>query len=316
MTSLINTHIPVLANEVIDNLWQSELGSRIYMDGTFGGGGYSKLLNEISENQAQITACDLDATTFENLLVNEVSSNNSANSIGIKFVNSNFCELITTFEDNSMAGIMLDLGFNSNQLITSNRGFSYLETEDVLDLRYDINQGIPLWQKFTKLRDDTILRNIIYEYSGEEMSARVARSIFNKISSGSPIYKVQDLVVVILEAIPAKFQKKQYSILSRIWQSLRIWTNNEFESLEEFLRIAPTKLVSGGRIAIVCFHSLEDKIVTKTMRNLAKPITIDEFGNTTANYKFLTPKAIKPTDKEIEANPRSRSATLRIIERI
>ena len=302
-----NNHISVLAGEVVENIWQENLESKVYMDGTFGGGGYTNLLKTVSNNEAQITACDLDSSVFE--VFNQETKN-------LTLINSNFCDLIETFENSSLAGIMLDLGFNSNQLVVSNRGFSYLQKDDVLDLRYDVNQALPLWQKLIKLKDDNKLRDVIYQYSGEEMSARIARSIYNHLASGQVVYKVGDLVNLILSAIPAKFQKKQYSILSRVWQALRIWTNDEFGSLEKFLEIAPDKLIKGGRIAVVCFHSLEDKIVTKKMRSISKPTVVDEFGNKALAFKFLTPKAIVPTSKEIEDNSRSRSATLRILEKL
>jgi 16S rRNA (cytosine1402-N4)-methyltransferase len=308
---MTNTHIPVLMNEVIEKIWQKNLDSKIYIDGTFGGGGYTNLLDTISNNQAQITTCDLDSLVFDNFL-----EHNQINNQNIKFINANFSDLVEDFSDGSVAGMMLDLGFNSNQLIVSNRGFSYLQKDDVLDLRYDISQGMPLWQKLIKLKNDSVLRDIIYQYSGEELSARIARVVYNYLGDGQVIYKVNDLVNVVSSAIPAKFQKKQYSILSRVWQALRIWTNDEFASLEKFLQIAPSKLIKGGRIAIVCFHSLEDKIVTKQMRNLAKPVLVDEFGNKVEYFKFLTPKAILPTKEEIETNPRSRSATLRILEKL
>lgn len=127
---------------------------------------------------------------------------------------------------------------------------------------------------------------------------------------------MHEMVDVVISVIPAVALKRKNQILSRVWQALRIWTNDEFASLESFIVKAKDKLKIGGRLVVVSFHSLEDKIVTNYFRQLSKAVTEDIYGNKEYDFKIINARPIVPTSLEIENNPRSRSAVMRVLERL
>lgn len=304
-----------------------------------------------------------------------------SNKIRLNLDQANFAEAITSFEDCSLDYIILDLGFCTNQF-DYNRGFSYgpgkkqagtsemdtknlnapsledeskdgLEVdfesdfEEVLDLRFDPRIGMSASQKI-RLISPRDLARVIYNYSGEELSRKIADKIFERLlekdktiakdknlpqkdikkseeyspSSKPKQQKTEEKQITVSEfrawveeSIPARYKKNTNKILSRVWQALRIWVNGEMENLALFLEAAPQKLKNGGRLIIVDFHSLEDKLITKHFRDLSKPYT-DDFGNQSWNYKLLTRRPIAPSEQEIQENPASRSASLRVLERV
>lgn len=307
-----NTHVPVLLEPILNNL-PEKLSNNNFFDGTFGGGGYSKRFLEQGYN---VFACDLDQTALDKK--NERICSDLLPNLVTK--QANFAEYINNFEDNFFTGIVLDLGFSSNQLTYSNRGFSYQNVDEDFDLRYNISSNSttePAYKKIAKLKRWEELGKVIYTYSGDNFSGKIARHIVeDKIQKGVELKTVGDFVNVITESIPAKFKNKTNATLSRVWQAIRIWVNGEFEALERFLPIASKKLTIGGRLYVVCFHSLEDKIVTKFMRQVSKKYFVDDYGNQEQDYRFITSKPIVPSEDEITQNIRSRSATLRIIERV
>jgi 16S rRNA (cytosine1402-N4)-methyltransferase len=322
-----NVHIPVLlekvkeyilpqSNEKIDN--QSTF--RIF-DGTLGGGGYTmSFCNYAKDHNFNICvdSCDLDPKAISQVKDRLKVENFNLSNIEVNLHHGNFAHIIKSFEDNSLDSIVLDLGFSSNQLDSSQKGFSYLQSDDILDLRYDDSNDkiLPLFRRLQYSKDIKALGKILYNYSGEKLSMRIADRIVENIENKVPIMYVKDLVNIIMQAIPIGEKRGRYSILSRIWQSLRIWVNDEFISLERFLPLAVAKLKpDGGRLAIVCFHSLEDKIVTKFMRTISKPVEEDEYGNKAYDYYFLTSKSQKAEIEEVTSNNRSRSATLRVLEK-
>jgi 16S rRNA (cytosine1402-N4)-methyltransferase len=315
----MNYHIPVLLNEVIENLIIDKLPQlqeikhvKIF-DGTLGGGGYSqKLLDTSKENnlELELFASDLDAGAIDRVksyIKIPVNSSFTA-------YHANFAEAVGGFEDKSMDGICVDLGFSSNQLEISGRGFAYLKPEEPLDLRYDIEETDSCSYKLLHLKSADELAKALYHYSGEPYSRRIAELIYG-MNKKTP-WTVQEMIDVVLEVLPAKAMKYKNPTLSRVWQGLRIWTNDEFGSLEKFLPLALKKIKVGGRLAVVCFHSLEDKIVTNYFRGMSKAVNTDKFGNKTFEYKIITAKGILPSEQEVNENNRSRSAILRVIERI
>lgn len=306
--NFINNHYSVLLTEVVELMLKtgSDAAQSNYFDGTFGGGGYSiNLSNRLLEKNRkfQIYACDLD---------NE-SSKFCPENLFINFKNANFAEYIQEFPDHSLSGIVLDLGFSTNQLLSSKRGFSYKEDNDILDLRYNHTEGLPLHEKLKRLRGSKELSNIIFQNSGEELSRRIAENIFLNRKS---IKTVIEFKSEVDKSIPIKFFYKRNSIYSRVWQAMRIWVNEEFVNIEKFLPIALSKLEKNGILVIVNFHSLEDKIVTKFFRNESQPLVLDEYGNKKTSFEFLTPKAIEPSLEEININTASRSAKLRAIKKL
>lgn len=293
-----NQHIPVLLDPIIDYYIQNNKGSVVF-DGTFGGGGYSKRL---LENNAQVFACDLDNNAI----------NRAFKSDKLTLVNKNFGEYIQDFENGFFDMIVVDLGFSNNQLVIDENGFSYLKDSQPLDLRFDIKRGKSCSDYLNTVSVDDLTK-VLFNHSGESLSRKIALKITDNVS-GKDI-TVGDLKGWVMQGIPAKFMKSKNSILARIWQALRIEINQEFQWLNKFLDVAPYKLKEGGILCVVNFHSLEDKITTHRFRTLSKTRDIDNFGNKTQDFLLLTKKPITPTQTELDSNPQSRSATLRIIQR-
>ena len=313
----MNYHIPVLLNEVTDQLILSrinELPKEIkFFDGTLGGGGYSqKILDTAHENglKIELFASDLDKGAIDR--VNEYIK--VPKDCEFQPLHMNFADAIEGFDDFSLDGACVDLGFSSNQLEISGRGFAYLKPDEPLDLRYDVEETDSCSQKLLKLKSADELAKALYHYSGEPYSRRIAELIHG-MNKKTP-WTVQEMIDVVIEVLPAKAMKYKNPTLSRVWQGLRIWTNDEFGSLEKFLPLALKKIKVGGRLAVVCFHSLEDKIVTNYFRGMSKAVNTDKFGNKTFEYKIITAKGILPSEQEVIDNNRSRSAILRVIERI
>ncbi len=318
-TPTINHHIPVLLNEVVEFCFLSnekEINNNKALkifDGTLGGGGYTQAILNYANNQSlslELTSGDLDASAIKIAMENLVIPNNP----NITFMpkNRNYAELIAIFEDKSLDAIVLDLGFSSNQLEVSGRGFSYLKLDEKLDLRYS-DEFEPCYKKLSKIHSKADLGKILYDYSGEQLAGKVAQKIWD-CNKKTPT-TVGEMVELIVSCLNPATMRKKNQILSRIWQALRIWTNDEFASIRTFLPISIDKLNTGGRLIIVSFHSLEDKIVTNFMRNLCKPIELDDYGNKKFDYELLTTKPLTPSDNEVIQNSRSRSAILRCVKK-
>jgi 16S rRNA (cytosine1402-N4)-methyltransferase len=306
MHYLTNSHVPVLLDKIIEIIqinFRSAINLVVF-DGTFGGGGYTSRFLNLGW---QVFACDLDP-----LVKNYLPSDRSGS---FHFEQVDFADYILTFPDNFFDVIVLDLGFSSNQLAYSQRGFSYFNSEEILDLRYNTQTGLSAWEKIRSLPSSRDLQKILYTYSGESLSARLADPLYN-LAKNYPNLTVGQVVGELVKFIPKKFIRHKPAIFSRVWQALRIWVNDEFGSLDRFLSQAPAKLKPQGLLMIVCFHSLEDKLVTKFMRNLAQPKEIDEFGNKKRFFQLLTSKAITPDQAEISQNSRSRSAGLRVLQKL
>jgi 16S rRNA (cytosine1402-N4)-methyltransferase len=310
-----NNHLPVMLEEVSNLLFEkiSTEQNVTFFDGTLGGGGYTQDFLNLAEakkiNLKQVSG-DLDQTAIDRVKTYIQIPKGQQ----LEFIKGNFAELINTFQNHSLDGIVLDLGYSGNQLAESDRGFSYLNPSEELDLRYDTSSGISASDKLLKLKNHNDLGKLIYEYSGEDLAIKIARK-FSEIKKKDS-WTVQNMVELVISAIPPTAMKKKNQILSRVWQALRIWVNSEFESLNTFLPLALEKLKPQGRLVIVSFHSLEDKIVTKFLRNQTKPTKEDIYGNKSYSFKLLTAKGQFPSEAEVQRNTRSRSAILRAIERL
>jgi 16S rRNA (cytosine1402-N4)-methyltransferase len=300
-----NHHIPVLLSEVSGFVFENSLVPVVF-DGTFGGGGYSTLF---LEKGAEVYTTDLDTSVYDRYFLSHSKTPHLHTYFG------NFADVIQEFESGFFSSIVADLGYSSNQLEEGGRGFSYHQLNDFLDLRYDQSKGRGLLENLSKVGSNDNLGKILFQYSGETMSRRIAGQIFDDFRA-KKLVVVADLITSIDKVISKELWHKRNGIYSRIWQALRIWVNDEFVNLELFLNRSIDKLAPNGQLIVVCFHSLEDKIVTKFMRNAAKPLEIDDFGNTIRSFELITKKAIVPTDAEVDENIRSRSATLRVLKKL
>ena len=295
-------HIPVLLQEVIENLSLKE-GMTI-LDCTLGGGGHSREICSRIGRKGVLVGLDQDEASLAKV-------REGMKKCGCVFtaVNENFRNLDAVLEQmhiQTVSGILFDLGLREDQLSASGRGFSFRRDE-------------PLIMTFSsKLESDTLtayeivnawseneIGRILKEFGEERFARRIAKGIVTHRKIG-PIKTTKDLVHIIEKSTPIFYQRGRGHAARKTFQALRIAVNDELGALKEGLGKAAAMLTPGGRIAVISFHSLEDRIVKNFFRDKAKE----------GKAKLLTKKPIIPTDEEVKDNPRSRSAKLRVIEKI
>ena len=216
---------------------------------------------------------------------------------------ANFCELpqvLSQLEIPAVDGIVLDLGLSSDQLDDAQRGFSF-DSDGPLDLRFDTESGEPAWRLIEKL-EATELANLIFEYGEERHSRRIARNIVERRAI-EPIRTARQLAEIVRRSVPRGPDARRIDPATRTFQALRIAVNDELGSLRAALEKFPDCLRVGGRLAVISFHSLEDRMVKTAFRDDPR-------------YDVLTKKPLRPSEAEIERNPRARSAKLRVAQRI
>lgn len=281
-------HIPVMPREVMQLL--APQPGETFVDGTLGGGGHTRLLaNAVGEN-GQILSFDRDGAAID-------AAEQTLRGLPIKLVHSNYCELRAVLKQlhiPAVDGVLLDLGLSSDQLADRERGFSF-ESEGPLDLRFDTTEGESAADLVNRLREEP-LANLIYEYGEERLSRRIARKIV-ETRRDKPITTAHAFAELVRKCVP-RSPKDKIDPATRTFQALRIAVNDELGSLERVLRDLPECLKPGGRVAIISFHSLEDRRVKEAFR--ADP-----------RWEILTKKPLMAADDEVAENPRSRSAKLR-----
>ena len=305
-----NFHTPVLLKESINYLVKNPSG--FYFDGTLGFGGHSEAIVNKLNSKGILIATDVDKDSFT------FSKNKFKDDARIHLYNFNFSLIDTISKIEALPnfdGILLDLGVSSFQLDNPSSGFTY-RIESRLDLRMDKNKVISAADIVNSFSEEEIA-NIIYKYGEEKNSRNIARSIVNK-RRNKKIETTTELRDAISEVTSEKYLSKT---LSRVFQSLRIYVNDELESLRTFLTKAVDLLKINGRIVIISYHSLEDRIV----KDIFKYETLDcicpkDFPvckcDKERRLKILTKKPVTPSVDEVNINLRSRSAKLRAVERI
>lgn len=280
-------HIPVLSQEVLEGLAIQPQGH--YLDATVGGGGHSSLILAASP-EVQVTALDQDLQALS-----AAPSKLAIYGDRVQFHHSNFAE----FDPGTVKfdGILADLGVSSAQFDIADRGFSFRHAAP-LDMRMNQEQDLTAAEVINTW-DEAELAKIFFTYGEERLSRQIARRIVEK----RPFQTTTELAERIFHSVPPSYRYGRIHPATRVFQALRIAVNRELEVLETFLHQSPHWLKPGGRIAIISFHSLEDRIVKHTLRE--SPL-----------LKVLTKKPIVPQPEEIQQNGRSRSAKLRVAERI
>ncbi|MGM3308643.1 16S rRNA (cytosine(1402)-N(4))-methyltransferase RsmH [Anabaena sp. WFMT] len=280
------SHIPVLSQEVITGLNIQPGGH--YLDLTVGGGGHSRLILGSAED-VKVTAVDQDEDALK-----AAKENLSEFGDRVNFIHSNFANY--QFPENTYDGILADLGVSSYHLDNPERGFSFRNTAS-LDMRMNQQQSLTAGDIINEW-DEKELADIFFQYGEERLSRRIARRIVEK----RPFQTTTELADAIAYSVPAKYRHGRIHPATRVFQALRIAVNDELKVLETLIAKAPLALVPGGRIVIISFHSLEDRLVKHGLRN--SPM-----------LKVLTKKPIIAGEEEISQNVRSRSAKLRIAEK-
>ena len=304
-------HIPVLLNETIEGLNIKPNGT--YIDLTLGRAGHSSEILKRLNKDGLLIGVDQDKEAIEesNKRLSKIASN-------YKLVKSNFVnfeDILTSLNIDKVDGVLMDLGVSSPQFDESSRGFSY-RYDAPLDMRMDVEQKLTA-KEVINTYPEAELRKIFYEYGEDKYSASIAHNIV-KTRAVKPIETTFELVDIIKRSKPAKELKKVGHPAKQIFQALRIEVNNELNVLKETLGQVVNHLNSHGRLAVITFHSLEDKIVKKLFKELTVvegnrtnfPLVIEE-----KDYILITRKGIRPSESELENNHRSASSTLRIIEK-
>jgi 16S rRNA (cytosine1402-N4)-methyltransferase len=278
-----------LAKEVLQ-LLQLKPGM-IVVDGTLGGGGHALLMAEAVGPSGRVIGLDRDGTAIRAAAAHLAD-------YPIEALHASYAKLPEALDQlgiEAVSAVLLDLGLSSDQLASTERGFSFRRGGD-LDMRFDDERGEPAKRLLSRLSEKH-LADLIYEYGDERYSRRIAKAIVNRRRE-RPIETAAELAALIAAVVP-KSKKSRIHPATRTFQALRIAVNDELEALETALRRIPARMESGARIAIISYHSLEDRRVKNAFRQDAR-------------FDIITAKPIRPTDAEVAQNPRSRSARLRV----
>ncbi|MCH7752003.1 MAG: 16S rRNA (cytosine(1402)-N(4))-methyltransferase RsmH [Planctomycetes bacterium] len=285
-------HIPVLPDQIVQ--WLEPAPGKTIVDGTLGGGGHTLALAQRVAPGGRIFSVDLDEQALARVrpLVGELP---------VLLAHGNFAELPELLQAEDIGpvdGILLDLGLSSDQLADTRRGFSF-QADGQLDLRFDTSRGEPAWELIARL-DQRSLADIIYQLGEERFSRRIAKRIVETRRT-SPIQTADELAQLVRSCVP-RSRGHRIDPATRTFQALRIAVNGELSSLEQALSVLPDCLAPGGRLAIISFHSLEDRLVKHAFR-------ADD------RLTVLTKRPIRPSEQEASTNPRARSAKLRVAQR-
>ncbi len=304
-------HQPVLSGEVVSLL--DPRPGQTFVDSTAGGGGHSALIVERIKPNGTLVAIDQDPEAL-------VAAGEKLYHLSPKIVliHGNFRSLTALLDEAGIGpvdGVLFDLGVSSRQLDSAERGFSF-RADAPLDMRMDPTAGLPASEMLDRLDRSEITR-ILRDYGQERWGARIAQFIEER----GPIATTKDLVDVVEAAIPRKAWPRDIHPATRTFQAIRIAVNNELEALEDGLKAGIDRLKVGGRIAVISFHSLEDRIVKQTFLRYSGrcecPPRLPECRcGAREVIKILTRKPVTAADGEVQENPRSRSAKLRAAEKV
>jgi 16S rRNA (cytosine1402-N4)-methyltransferase len=284
--------VPVLVAEVLESLRPAP--GMTFVDGTLGGGGHARALAQRVQPGGRVIALDLDPRAARRASAAIADLPIQAHTASYADAPELLAELGVTAVD----GMLLDLGLSSDQLADADRGFSF-QTSGELDLRFHPGRGEPAWRLIERLREPD-LADVIYRYGEERFSRRIARRIVERRQQ-APIRSAAELADLVRSCVP---RSRGHGIdpATRTFQALRIAVNDELGALETALARLPDCLKPGGRLAVISFHSLEDRMVKHAFRG-------DE------RLEVVTRRPVQAADEEVARNPRSRSAKLRVAER-
>lgn len=314
MASDVFRHVSVMADEVLRFLEPHSGG--IYLDGTLGGAGHARLILEATSPDGVLIGMDRDAAAL-------AAAKNNLAVFGNRVIlrQGNFSDMnahLDSLEIDQLDGVLLDLGVSSHQLDSPERGFSFRE-DGPLDMRMNPAEGVSAATVLAEADTDE-LKRIFREYGEERWAAKIARAIVTDRDK-TPFVTTLQLADLVSRVVPGGRVPQRIHPATRIFQALRIHVNGELESLRTGLDVAWQRLKVGGRLVVISFHSLEDRIAKQAFRTLATGcncpprLAVCACGHQPA-VRVLTRKAVRATENEIDLNPRSRSAVLRAIEKL
>lgn len=306
-------HVPVLLKESVDGLNIQSGG--VYVDVTFGGGGHSSEILSRLDEQAHLYSFDQDADAEQNVMRSEVGAERRfVDDSRFTFVRSNFRYLknwMRYYGVESIDGLLADLGVSSHHFDDESRGFSF-RFDAQLDMRMNKRAGKTAADIVNDYDEET-LANLFYLYGEIKQSRRLAAAVV-KARSQQRIATTQDLLGILEPIFKREREKKD---LAKVFQALRIEVNHEMDALKEMLKSATELLKPGGRLSVITYHSLEDRIVKNIMKtgNVEGKRIQDFYGRIETPFTLINNKVIVPSENEQQENPRSRSAKLRIAEK-
>ena len=312
---MIYQHVSAMLNEALECLACRAGG--IYVDGTLGGAGHARLICEQIAPNGILVGIDQDRDAIANAerMLGSCAGN-------IHLFHGNFIYLpnyLAQLKIDAVNGILLDLGLSQHQLESSGRGFSF-QKDEPLDMRMDLREKTTAQDLIHQLNEDQLVR-IFQDYGEERWARRIARAVSTERRKG-PIRYSRQLAEVVRSAIPRRAAAQQkIHPATRVFMALRIAVNQELDRLEGFLQFAVDLLKPGGRLVVLSFHSLEDRLVKQRFRYLAKGCTCPAdlpqcvcSGHPTV--RLITKKVMRPTAREVEQNPMARSTRLRAVEKL
>lgn len=291
-------HIPVLLEEVVEALGIKD--DKFIVDGTVDGGGHGLKIISLLGKKGTFLGVDRDGDLLKKLELKVKAANPAAR---VVLAHGSYAELPEMLRKNKLPkadGLLLDLGFSSEQL-SSGRGFSF-QSDEPLDMRYDQSHGITAAEIISK-ESERNLADIFFNYGEERFSRHIARAIVEHRKS-ERILTTSQLAEVVRSAVPRNYEKGRINPATRVFQALRIFVNGELDELRSALDNLDQILAPQGRVVIISFHSLEDRLVKQSFQSLERE----------GKVKILSKKPVTATSEEIINNPRSRSAKLRIAE--
>ncbi len=284
-----------MTEEVLENLILSKKG--LYVDCTFGSGGHSSKILEQLDKEGKLVSMDKDRNAT-NLLSEEFIKDSR-----FKIINDSFSKLSSYIDKETAHGVLIDLGISSTQLDDSERGFSF-QTDGPLDMRIDNSQGISAeeWVNTASKKD---IEDVFWILGEDRFSRKIAKKIC-ETRIKSPIRTTKELSEIVISAVSKKSKKHP---ATNIFRAIRMKINEELEELYKVLEESSYALCFGGRLAVISFHSIEDRIVKRFIQGKDR-------RHSSINFNYIGDKFIKPSLEEIKKNPRSRSAILRVAEKV
>lgn len=306
-------HTTVLLNEMIDSVLTDPHG--IYVDCTLGGGGHSFALSQRLADDGLLIGIDQDQEAID--AAGERLKDTKCRHLFVRDNFSHMDSILASLGLDKVDGFIFDLGVSSHQLDDGERGFSYMNNGK-LDMRMDRRNPLTAYEIVNTYEEEDLAR-IIKEYGEERWAKRIAKFIV-EFREKKPIETTEDLVNVIKAAIPAHARRNGPHPAKRTFQAIRIEVNNELGILKDTMESCVNHLNVGGRLGVITFQSLEDRIIKRTFREMERdcicppdlPVCVCHHHRTVKSCG----KPIKPSDKEIQENPRARSAVLRVVERV
>lgn len=314
MTAQSFSHVSVLLSECIESL--NIRDGYTYVDATAGGGGHSLEIAKRLGEGSRLICFDRDTSAIA-----AAKARLSDYLDKVTFINDNFSSLGRVLKElgiTNLGGVLADLGCSSHQFDTPERGFSYMH-DAPLDMRMDVTSPLSAYNVVNEYSEER-LKKILYEYGEERFAPKIASRICQRRAE-SPIKTTLELSEIIKSAIPKANRIDGPHPAKRSFQAIRIEVNSELDAIEPLIRDAVSAMAPGGRLAIISFHSLEDRIVKQTYKSLTQGCTCPKdfpvcVCGRTPDIREITKKPILPTEDELTSNPRSRSAKLRVAEKI